>query len=37
MFESLKIRFEQNKDTVLLEDDSIIIKLKINLDIFKES
>lgn len=37
VFDSLKNHFEDNKDIVLLEEDKIIIKIKINLDIFEES
>ena len=37
VFDSLKNHFEHNKDIVLLEEDKIIIKIKINLDIFEES
>ena len=37
VFDSLKNHFENNKDIVLLEEDKIIIKIKIKLDIFEES
>ena len=37
IFDSIKSHFDKNKDVVVLEDDNIIIKLKINLDIFEES
>ena len=37
VFDSLKNHFEHNKDIVLLEEDKIIIKININLDIFEES
>ena len=37
VFDTLKNHFEHNKDIVLLEEDKIIIKIKINLDIFEES
>ena len=37
IFDSIKAHFDKNKDVVVLEDDNIIIKLKINLDIFEES
>ena len=37
IFDSLKCHFEKNKDIILLEEDNIIIKIKINLDIFEET